>query len=70
MNIRILLFSILITVFSFSYSQSIKNIIIDVADNGKPLSDYLKEIEEKYQVDFIFQKERIEPLTISRVGEQ
>jgi hypothetical protein len=70
MNIRILLFSILITVFSFSYSQSIKNIIIDVADNGKPLSDYLKEIEEKYQVDFIFQKERIEPLTISRVSEQ
>lgn len=48
--------------------QGVKNIIIDESDNGKVFSSFLREIEEKYQVDFIFDEERIQAFTVNGIS--
>lgn len=47
--------------------QDLKSIIIDESDNGKVFSSFLREIEEKYQVDFIFDEEKIQAYTVNGI---
>ena len=55
------LFSIVYFLFSFVgiYGQSLNSITIDTSSNGTGSKDYLSQIEKKYNVDFIFEEDRM-----------
>lgn len=52
------------------YTQNINRVIIDETANGKGLVDYLSEIERKYSLDFIYDQELIEPVSIYGITEE
>lgn len=45
-------------------AQNVKDISIDESYNGRIFSQFLEEIEERYSVDFVFEEEEIEALTV------
>lgn len=49
-------------------AQSVRDLYVEAADNGKPLSQLFEELEQKHQVDFIFEKERMLALTVTGVA--
>jgi hypothetical protein len=53
-----------------SQAQDFKNIFVDETDNGKILSELLKEVEEKYSVDFICDESKMRSLTVLRLSEK
>ena len=58
---------LLVLFFDSASAQSVRDLYVESADNGKPLSQVLEALEEKNQVDFIFEKERMLALTVTGV---
>ena len=56
-----LLFSFI--VFSAT-AQNVKDIFVNVSDNGKPVAELLHEIEARQGVDFIFDEKKLQALTV------
>jgi hypothetical protein len=64
---RILL-ALLFSFIGFSATgQNVKDIFLNVSDNGKPLAALLHEIEAKQAVDFIFDEKKLQALTVHSV---
>ena len=64
---RILL-ALLLSFIGFSATaQNVKDIFLNVSDNGKPLAELLHEIEAKQGVDFIFDEKKLQALTVHSV---
>ncbi|HEX6225159.1 MAG TPA: TonB-dependent receptor, partial [Chryseolinea sp.] len=61
---RLLGFIFCILFFLNSYGQSPRDIFIDIDDNGKPVSQFLEDVEQKQNVDFIYNEEEMLALTI------
>ena len=59
-----LLFSFI--VFSAT-AQNVKDIFLNVSDNGKPVAELLHEIEAREGVDFIFDEKKLQALTVHSV---
>ncbi|WP_224997631.1 TonB-dependent receptor [Cesiribacter sp. SM1] len=66
MKYRYLLFFFLISTLQAN-AQGIKNIKIDETVNGKPLSEFLLQMEKEHGIDFIFEKAVVAPVTVSGV---
>lgn len=49
-------------------AQNLKNIIIDESANGKRLNAYLMEVEQLNNIDFLFEADVVDALTISGVS--
>lgn len=69
LQLRVLLFY---TIVSFSTilsttGQRLKDIVVDDQDNGKKLVDFIKELENQHQVDFIYPVDRINSMIITGV---
>jgi outer membrane receptor protein involved in Fe transport len=52
---------------AFASGQSTRDLYVEGADNGKPLSKVLEALEANFQVDFIFDKDRMLALTVTGV---
>lgn len=48
-------------------AQNVKEIIIDESYNGRVFSEFLNELEAQYKVDFIFDVERMQALTVTGI---
>lgn len=59
--------SLFVLAFASGNAQSARDLFVEAADNGKPISRILEELETKHQVDFIFDKERMLALTLTGV---
>ncbi len=64
---RSLLLLIFFTTAWSAGAQNIKDIFIDESANGRILTSYLQEVEKQYQVDFIGDQKKLEPLSIAGV---
>jgi TonB dependent receptor-like, beta-barrel/CarboxypepD_reg-like domain/TonB-dependent Receptor Plug Domain len=63
--IRFFLFFFPLTIISLiTKGQNVKDIVIDESYNGRVFSEFLKEIEGRYKVDFIFEEAKMEALTV------
>jgi outer membrane receptor protein involved in Fe transport len=49
------------------YSQAARDLFIEAGDNGKPVSNFLKDMEKKHGVDFIYDENKMLALTIMGV---
>ena len=66
-----LIFGLLLMSLSLTgYTQTINRVIIDKSANGKGLVNYLKEVENKYGLDFIYDTSQLEPLSINGITEE
>lgn len=66
---------ILVIIFLFCSTswlgaQDLKNLTLDSDDNGKKLYNLLREVEEKYNVDFLFDSEEVNAITISGIRQK
>ncbi|MCV9388657.1 TonB-dependent receptor [Reichenbachiella ulvae] len=52
-----------------AHSQSLNSIVIDSTANGKEIQDYLIQIENDYQVDFIFDQHKLGNFSINGIKE-
>ncbi len=64
---RKLLASLFILLYAPSVAQSVKDLYVESSDNGKPLGTLLLEMETKYGVDFIFDENKLQALTVNNV---
>ncbi|MEO5601714.1 MAG: TonB-dependent receptor [Cyclobacteriaceae bacterium] len=65
------LFILLITIFpSVTFGQTIKEIFVDVSDNGKVFSEFLKELEDTYSIDFIGDEKKMRALTVMKITQK
>ncbi len=64
---KIYLALLIITFNVSSYAQNIREIFVEEAHNGIPVSKFLDQIEEKHNVDFIFDEKNMLALTITGV---
>lgn len=64
---RFLFFLPLIFISGITNGQSVKDVFVDESYNGRILSDLLREIEEQYKVDFIFEPKKMEALTVAGI---
>ncbi len=63
--VRSLLFLLVFTfTLKVSKAQGVKDIIIDESYNGRVFSEFLEQLEERYEVDFLFDHTKIEALTV------
>ncbi|WP_258105171.1 TonB-dependent receptor [Marinoscillum sp. MHG1-6] len=65
-----LLIGMLLLLFQSLRAQSVRDVMIKPADNGRILNEFLEEKESEYGVDFIFEKSRMEALNVSGVREE
>ena len=50
-------------------AQGIRDIAVDKTDNGKKLTTLLRELEQEYTIDFIFNEGVINALTVNGIVE-
>lgn len=67
---RLLLFGLLIAACTGAQAQDFRNVFVDESDNGKIMSDLLKEVEKEHSVDFIYDEEKLRSLTVLRLREK
>jgi hypothetical protein len=66
-----LLFICFILLFPLSsIAQSIRDVFVDVSDNGKVFSEFLKEIEATYKIDFVCEERKMRALTVMKITEK
>ncbi|MBL6449780.1 TonB-dependent receptor [Fulvivirga sp. 29W222] len=51
-------------------AQNLKDVFVDPSDNGKIFSEFLYDLEKKYGVDFIFDEQKIQALTVNGIQER
>ncbi|HEX5170503.1 MAG TPA: TonB-dependent receptor [Cyclobacteriaceae bacterium] len=65
---------LIILAIAFSWgvtkAQNVKEIFVDESYNGRVFSEFLKEIEDKYKIDFLFDEEKMEALTVAGITER
>ncbi|MBL3654797.1 TonB-dependent receptor [Fulvivirga sediminis] len=67
-SIKITLLGSFVFILSSSYAQDLKSVFIDKDANGKVLSELLYNLEDDYNIDFIFNEEMIMPYTVQEVN--
>lgn len=67
MKLRSILIFILLTNAVVSTGQSLRDVILSPTDNGKILSDILREAERQYNIDVIFEETELRAYTIGGV---